>query len=300
MSTASTGTADPYRANGWKAFWDRGGFWRAILLAVSYLAIYLSTGFVIGHLVDVDTDNLFSSAQNVFWGVAAAIIVGIVVLLLFGKSIRWLSELFGKQPELSRHWWMWIPPIVLLACNILRFAGTDYNPFDGATIATVLFAGLCIGFAEELLTRGYVVNLMRRGGYKEWTVMFVSALVFSSLHMANIISGQDVTVVAGTVVYTFFFGICMYLTLRVTGNLIWPLLLHATTDPSAMLATGGIDKITGTKGLSATATLGLNAGNILAIVFGLIFMWFVRGQVSRLHFAGSKAALTATPEPIAP
>ena len=36
-------------------------------------------------------------------------------------------------------------------------------------------------------------------------------------------------------VYTFAFGICMYLTLRVTGNLIWPILLHASADPSTFL-----------------------------------------------------------------
>lgn len=296
MNGATMSGTPTYTASGWKAFWDRGGFWRAILLAVSYLVIYLGFSLVIGQLVDLDADDLFSSAHNVFWGVAASIIVGIIVLLLFGKSIRWLGELFGKQPELTRHWWMWIPPVVLLVCNILRFAGTDYSVFDGATIATVLFTGLCIGFAEEFLTRGYVVNLMRRGGYKEWTVMVVSALVFSSMHSANILSGQEISVVAGTVVYTFFFGICMYLTLRVTGNLIWPMLLHASTDPSTMLATGGIDKITGVEGLSPAASLGLMAGNILAIACGLVLMWFVRGQVSRLEYTGSRAALTAAPE----
>lgn len=36
------------RISGWKAFWDRGGWWRAVLLAVLYMAIYLGAGQVIG------------------------------------------------------------------------------------------------------------------------------------------------------------------------------------------------------------------------------------------------------------
>lgn len=36
-------------------------------------------------------------------------------------------------------------------------------------------------------------------------------------------------------IYTFFFGLIMYLALRLTGRLVWPILLHATTDPSLFL-----------------------------------------------------------------
>ena len=36
------------RSSAWKTFWDKGGWWRAILLAVLYMAIYLGACLVIG------------------------------------------------------------------------------------------------------------------------------------------------------------------------------------------------------------------------------------------------------------
>ena len=48
-------------------------------------------------------------------------------------------------------------------------------------------------------------------------------------------------VVGITVFFAFGFGILMYVTLRVTGNLVWPILLHALYDPTLFLSTGGID-----------------------------------------------------------
>ena len=103
--------------------------------------------------------------------------------------------------------------------------------------------GLLIGFAEEILTRGIVVKMMRDAGHGEWIVMVVSSLIFALLHSANILSGMSFLTVAFTVVYTFGFGICMYLTLRATGNLIWPMLVHAMYDPTLFLASGGVDNV---------------------------------------------------------
>ena len=50
--------------------------------------------------------------------------------------------------------------------------------------------------------------------------MVISSLVFALLHSANVLSGLPILTVALTVVFTFGFGVLMYLTLRVTGNLI--------------------------------------------------------------------------------
>ena len=72
-------------------------------------------------------------------------------------------------------------------------------------------------------------------------------------------------------VYTFNFGICMYLTLRVTGHLIWPILLHASTDPSIFLQT----QFPADGPLTAIAAL----GNLPVIAFGLIAIIFIRGRV---------------------
>lgn len=178
---------------------------------------------------------------------------------------------------------MWILPVIVLVCNLAAFAATDYSRYDPSTVATILLTGACVGVAEELITRGYVVKMLRTKGYKEIWVAVLSSLVFALMHAVNALGGQPIATVAQTMVYTFFFGIAMYLTLRATGRLIYPIILHALTDPSIMLFSGGIDqKVTGqtdaATGLDALATL----GNVFVIVLGFVFVWFIRGQVKTI------------------
>ena len=77
--------------------------------------------------------------------------------------------------------------------------------------------------------------------------MLLSSLIFALLHSVNAFT-QPILNVLITVVYTFGFGVMMYLVMRVTGSIIWAMLLHAATDPTTILATGGIDTHTGSSG----------------------------------------------------
>lgn len=273
--------ADALTTSRWRAFWSRGGFWRALLFVAAYMAIYLAAGKVVALVwgSQIDGENQLSTAPSVFFGMTAAIIVGSVVLLLVGRSLGWLGELFGRQP-IGGRWWMWILPIVVLGYNVLRFAAVDYAAFTTSTVLMILVTGLFIGFAEELLTRGFAVDLLRRGGHRELAVALLSSLLFSASHGLNIFSGQAPLTVAITVFYTFAFGVAMYFTLRVTRNLIWPILLHATTDPSLMLLTGGVDATTEAASTSPLAAFAMTA-NWVVIFLGFTLVWFVRGKVSQ-------------------
>jgi len=257
-----------------------------VLLAVGYIAFFVLVSQVIAAVFDdqIDSDDVFSSAASIFWGLAAPIVLGGVLLVAFVRSLGWGRELFGPQPIRGRAW-MWIAPVVVLVFNVLRFAAVDYRLYTTAAVLTTLFLGLCVGFVEELLTRGLAVDLLRRGGYGEWAVMVLSSLLFALLHSVNVLAGIEVATVVLTIVYTFMFGVAMYLTLRVTGNLIWPMLLHALTDPSAILLSGGVDVSTDrgeVDGLAALASL----GNVAVILVCLVMLFFVRGRVDRNAYAG--------------
>lgn len=106
--------------------------------------------------------------------------------------------------------------------------------------------------------------------------MVLSSLIFALLHSVNAFVQAPLTVLL-TVVYTFGFGMMMYLVLRVTGHIIWPMLLHAATDPSTFLATGGIDAHSDSAG---SASLLRTAGifNIAFLLFGLIAIFLVKGR----------------------
>ena len=259
-------TESSHGTNGWRRFWERGGWWRALLLVVAYYALYQLGSFAFLPLV-TSTDD---PATLIWFGTALPIALGGVLLVLFAWSVGWLRELFGPQPIRGRGW-MWIAVAVVLVFNVLRFATIDYGATGAGVVVAWVVAGLFIGFAEEVLTRGFVVNLMRKGGYREIVVALVSALLFALLHSGNVLSGQSPLATGFQLVYTFAFGILMYLSLRVTGNLIWPILLHATTDPSIFLQSA----YPADGALTAVAA----QGNIVVVLAGIVLLFFIRGKV---------------------
>lgn len=297
-SLGTTGDAmsgDVGASSAWARFWTRGGWWRSVLLAVVYLALYVGFQRVFGLLVGdaIDPDDVLADPVSVLCALVVPIAFGALLLLAFARSLGWLPRpLFGPQPVRGR-WWMWAAPVLVAVPVVFHLLGTDYARYSAGTVAMTLVAGLAIGVAEEVLTRGLVVSMLRRRGYREWAVMVLSSLVFALLHASNLLSGQGLGTVGPTVLYAFGFGICMYLTLRVTGNLVWPVLLHALTDPTTMLATGGVDEAVAgtTNAFLAVATVGTLAYGVLALVAFVV----VRGDAhGRLEATDQPALAPAT------
>lgn len=282
-------TPETHSSSAWLRFWNRGGWWKAVLVAFVYIALYLGVSQLIGILFagQFDVDDEFGSPQTVAITLLLPIAIGAVILLAFAASVRWLPELFGRQPLKGRGW-MWIAPIVVLLAAVLRVAGTDWSRYALSVVLLTFVSGLFIGLAEELLTRGLAVNLLRRGGYSERWVMVLSSLIFALLHSSNLLGGQPLATVLFTMAFTFLFGVVMYLTLRVTGNLIWPILLHAITDPTTFLATGGIDETNAAPSPLLTFA-GLSV--YIYLVIAIVAIFLVKGRVDRHRSATDLPAL---------
>jgi len=262
----------------WRGFWDHGTWWKAVLLVVVYWGLYQLIGLGLSAVFHgfIDAEDPLATPSSVFFGVALPILVMGLLLTVLAWSLGWLPQLFRRQTE-PRPRWMWIAVVLVVVPIVLRLVGTNWSAYSAGLVLTILFLGLCVGLAEELLTRGYVIRLLRSAGHGERGVMVLSSALFALLHAGNVVSGQDPLAVAFTVVYTFGFGAMMYLVLRVTGSLIWPLLLHAATDPTTILATGGIDAhgaAGGDQGLVAVA----GQFNVVYILFAIVAIFLVRSR----------------------
>jgi membrane protease YdiL (CAAX protease family) len=279
---------------GWKGFWNRGGWWKAVLLVAVYWGIYELLGLTIGTIFSdfIDLKNPLSTPLSVFFGVALPILIAGALLLLFSWSVGWLGELFGRQPVAGRAW-MWLAVVLVIVPIVIRIAGTNWSAYSVTLVLSALFLGLCVGLTEELATRGLAVTLIRKGGHGERTVFLLSSLLFALLHAGNIISGMAPLVVGITVVYTFGFGAMMYLSMRVTGRLYWAMLLHAATDPTTFLATGGIDAHSDTTGGSSALISLAGLFNWVYIAFALVAIFLVKNSV---RARGERASVAAQHE----
>lgn len=275
-TTVTHGNPDDSR---WRRFWNRGGWWKSLLIVTVYLGVFqlVSLGITTAFAGLIDLSDLFGSPNTVFFALALPILVMGLLTYAFVASLGWQKEIFGRQPITGRGW-MWVAVVLVAVPIVIRLFATSWSSYSITVILAVLFLGLCVGFAEELITRGVAVNLLRRAGYTERIVMVLSSLLFALLHSANVLSGQAIATVAVTVVYTFGFGAMMYLSMRVTGSIVWAMLLHAATDPTTFLATGGIDAHGTTSG---DAGLILVAGlfNYVYIVAALVVIFLVKGKV---------------------
>jgi membrane protease YdiL (CAAX protease family) len=267
--------------SGWKSFWNRGGWWRALLVVAVYWGVYELLGLLVGTVFGafIDAKNPLSSPLSVFFGVALPILIAGGLLLLFTWSVGWLREVFGPQPVKGRGW-MWVAVVLVILPIILRLIGTNWSAYSVTLVLAVLFLGLCVGFTEELATRGLAITLLRKGGHGERTVFLVSSLLFALLHAGNLLSGQAPLVVAITVVYTFGFGAMMYLSLRLTGRIVWVMLLHAATDPTTILAAGGIDAHSDTTGSTSGLTSFAGLFNYAYILVALIAIFLIKNRAS--------------------
>lgn len=265
--------------SGWRRFWEKGGWWRAIVLVVVYFVLYNGLSLLLTPLAAQIDDPQSAAGILVFYVIP--ILVGSLLVVGFVASVGWLREIFGPQPIRGRGW-MWIAIAVVLLFNVLHLLSIDYGAAGFEVVATWLLAGVFIGFAEEVLTRGLVVNLLRRAGQREIAVAAISSALFALLHAGNLLSGQSLFATAFQLVYTFAFGVCMYLAMRVTGTIIAPILLHASTDPSIFLHTaypveGAVGSIAG-------------LGNPAVIIVGIVLLFFIRGRVERSQAAPSFGA----------
>ncbi|MCY1693119.1 CPBP family intramembrane glutamic endopeptidase [Curtobacterium sp. SL109] len=266
--------------NRWQRFWNRGGWWRAVLAVVLYLAVYEGLGWLNARTLasGITADGVFATPRGVILGIALPIIVMGLLTLVFVRTLGWGREIFARQPLPGRGW-MWIAVVLLLVPIVIRLIATNWSSYSVSVVFAVLFLGLCIGFTEELIARGVAVDLLRRGHHTERTVALLSSLLFGLMHASNAIGGTALPVVAVTVVYTFGAGMMFYLSMRITGSIIPAMLLHAATDPTTILATGGIDTSAATAG--DAGLIGF-AGifNLVYPVLALLVLFFIKGRVS--------------------
>ncbi len=249
----------------------------AVGLIVAYLVFYLLVGWLVSSIFAgrIDKDNLVGSAPSILFGLALPIAVGAIALFVVAARLGMLGKIFGPQPIRGRGW-MWFAPALVVAAIIAHLTGTDWSSWTGGQIAALFVLGGCVGVAEELATRGLVVQILRDARHNEKFVAVVSSAMFALMHTTNLIAGMELSTVAVTVVYTFGFGMCMYLTMRVTGTIWAAIVLHALTDPTTVLSSGGVDTAVGTSS-SGGAIAALVT--IVLVVFGFVAVFLVRDKV---------------------
>ncbi|MGQ4531808.1 lysostaphin resistance A-like protein [Dermabacteraceae bacterium P13138] len=126
----------------------------------------------------------------------------------------------------------WISPWLLMeAFGIAGVALALYMDSEALfSVAVVAMLTALVGYAEETMFRGVILQSMLRNGANPLLAALVSAVLFSLLHAVNVLGGLPVAGVTVQLGHTLLFGLAMGPIALLTRNLQPLILIHALWD----------------------------------------------------------------------
>lgn len=207
-----------------------------MLLGIVVVLVYVAGLVVLQKASGVPYSAIAESEPNLRKGVLVPVAVMTAVLVAFLAATGRLAEAFSFAPKVDAVW-LWAIPAVILVGVVVRLVRNPWSQVSGRFVVVALLATFLVGLSEELLVRGYFVDVLQDAGLGLVWVAVVSSVVFGVLHGANILNGQDVATTVQQVVASAILGLGLFASLALTGSLWLPIVLHFLFDFS--LVVGG-------------------------------------------------------------
>lgn len=138
----------------------------------------------------------------------------------------------GKPFTLSKVYYLY--PLAWIVVSLLALTQVPWNAYTIGDVLLVVLASLVIGINEELVTRGILLTGLRNSGMREWLAWIGTLIVFSLLHLVNLLGGGSPVVL----IIVLTGGTILYVARRVFGTILVPILMHALYDTAFLLLTG--------------------------------------------------------------
>lgn len=131
---------------------------------------------------------------------------------------------------------LWFIPLWIISCMNLFSGFSPDHPLPGLICAAVSMA--LVGFAEELLFRGFLFKAMLKDGSVKAAVI-VSSVTFGLGHIFNLFTGQGLTETLSQVIFAIAVGFVFTLVFYKSGSLLPGILAHSFIDVSSVFASDG-------------------------------------------------------------
>ena len=192
------------------------------LLFIFFWMFVSLVGAFVGRMLFGPHPDSFSNASAVIGGVVIQQVFGLIFAVATVWYLRWQEPILHEELRTRR--WVWLVPVAVLAsCLVVA----DWNRIAGSDPSLVLvslIAVLLIAASEETVFRGIALHAFRQK-YREGLAVSVTTLLFAVAHMVG-----SLTVSPLMLISTLMGGILYYLTRRVSGGMLLPILVHAATD----------------------------------------------------------------------
>jgi membrane protease YdiL (CAAX protease family) len=243
---------------------------RALAVAALYAVVFLVADLVSG----VDYDKITDSTSNVVGFVVIPVGLGIIATLALTARWGWWQPLLHEEEPLTRPRWRWLIPALMCGTILVTLIAAPWHQFTTGLVLLILVGTLMVGFAEEIIFRGYLL-VGARSRYSEVGAWFLTSALFALFHGLNIITGQAVGATIQQIIFAFLFGSGLYLIRRISGLLVVGMVIHGLWDFSSFIGAGRGDTVDAVPNTVAAAPF--TYGAIIAIIAVLVITFRRKG-----------------------
>lgn len=215
----------------------------------------------------VDYSELGSSAESLVQNVLVPdLVVTAAVLVVLGVLGWWFMARENRRVPT----WMWVFPGLIAVVALVITDWGRLSDLGFGYVAALAASMLVVGFNEEFIFRGILLNGFRNHGSEVYAWAFATSL-FALSHGMNLFGGASVAAVVPQILQAFMLGTIFYLAKRVSGTIVVPIVIHALWGFS-FFSHGGSDADVVPGGGTALATLGNLAPLLLVVLFAVILI----------------------------
>lgn len=192
--------------------------WRILVFCVVSLLSLIAAGSLVGPIVtSVFAAVGVTGVTNASWVEAAGMLAGTAISIRLVDKRPWREVWLGRDAAAPRLWLIGfaigalaigVPIILLLGAHWLRETNGPSGSWWGAALRVTLLL-LPAALVEELVTRGYILSVLREWWGWPWAIAGTS-VAFGTLHLAN--NGASVESVALVTLAGVFLAGVLYAT----------------------------------------------------------------------------------------
>jgi uncharacterized protein len=229
-------------------FAERHPYWFVAILEMIVIVVYLMAGTIVSvaHLSNQAITSIANSTLSV-------LAIGAL------SALGWWRMVGFKRPARPRDLFFFLPPLLPVLINL----GVGLNIPSLLIFTELLAIAFLIGFAEEAIFRGLMLNALKARGL--WQAAIISSLLFGLSHSLNLLSGKSGADILIQISYALAIGFA-FAALVLKKGILWPLVVaHALIDFTSFIGKATVP-----------AVWNVVAGVALTCMFmsyGLYLMW---------------------------
>jgi uncharacterized protein len=205
-----------------------------LMNALIIVACYTVYMFLAMHFSGIPYTDFAKSSSNMFLGVVIPVAIGSLILTVVAIWSGWWKDVWRDKFQIKGHNWMYIFVILAVIAIIGNLIEGSIGSLDIMLIVTIFIATAFVGYSEELLTRGLLIQGARGSGLSEIKVFLIVMLVFGLFHGINFLLGQSAIATLQQMLLAGLAGGVYYAIFRKTGLLVVTMVLHALFDFSLL------------------------------------------------------------------